>query len=109
LTYHGFITEEKLAAVLIKPSLGVSNWPVIYIINYTPAKHQQVFWHHSTPRHQVVALVLSHWSHGVEIFTTLRSATSASSSTPVWGRNPAFGLQGYITESPDNHYNITPR
>jgi hypothetical protein len=47
-----FLTEGKLAAVLIKPSLGVSNWPVIYIINYTPTKHQQVFWHHSTPRHQ---------------------------------------------------------
>jgi hypothetical protein len=32
----GFITEGKLAAIFIKPSLGVSNWPVIYIINYTP-------------------------------------------------------------------------
>jgi hypothetical protein len=30
-----FCTEGKLAAVLIKPSLGVSNWPVIYFINYT--------------------------------------------------------------------------
>jgi hypothetical protein len=46
----GFITEGKLAAVFIKPSLRVSNWPVIYIINYTPT----VFWHHSTPRHQQV-------------------------------------------------------
>jgi hypothetical protein len=36
LIYLGFITEGKLDAVLIKPSLGVSNWPVIYIINYTP-------------------------------------------------------------------------
>jgi hypothetical protein len=45
----GFITEGKLADVFIKPSLGVSNWPVIYIINYTPT----VFWHHSTPRHQL--------------------------------------------------------
>jgi hypothetical protein len=44
----GFITEGKLAAIFIKPSLGVSNWPVIYMINYTPT----VFWHHSTPRHQ---------------------------------------------------------
>jgi hypothetical protein len=26
----GFITEEKLTAIFIKPSLGVSNWPVIY-------------------------------------------------------------------------------
>jgi hypothetical protein len=32
----GFVTEEKLVAILIKPSLGVSNWPVIYFINYTP-------------------------------------------------------------------------
>jgi hypothetical protein len=49
-----FLTEGKLAAVLITPSLGVPNWPVIYIINYMPVKHQQVFWHHSTPRHQKV-------------------------------------------------------
>jgi hypothetical protein len=35
-----FLTEGKLAAVLITPSLGVPNWPVIYIINYTLAKHQ---------------------------------------------------------------------
>jgi hypothetical protein len=33
----------KLAAIFIKPSLGVSNWPVIYIINYTPAKHHKFF------------------------------------------------------------------
>jgi hypothetical protein len=26
----GFITEGKLAALFIKPSLGVSNWSVIY-------------------------------------------------------------------------------
>jgi hypothetical protein len=48
----GFITEGKLASIFIKPSLGVSNWPVIYFINYTPIsflapsspRHQQVFW-----------------------------------------------------------------
>jgi hypothetical protein len=34
----------------MKLSLGVSNWPVIYITNYTPT----VFWHHSTPRYQQV-------------------------------------------------------
>jgi hypothetical protein len=28
-----FLIEGKLVVVLIKPSLGVSNWPVIYIIN----------------------------------------------------------------------------
>jgi hypothetical protein len=32
----GFVTEGKLAAIFIKPSLGISNWPVIYFINYTP-------------------------------------------------------------------------
>jgi hypothetical protein len=32
----GFVTEGKLAALFIKPSLGVSNWSVIYFINYTP-------------------------------------------------------------------------
>jgi hypothetical protein len=37
----GFITEGKLAAIFIKPSLGVSNWPVIYIINYTSAKYHK--------------------------------------------------------------------
>jgi hypothetical protein len=31
----GFITEGKLAAIFIKLSLGVSNWLVIYFINYT--------------------------------------------------------------------------
>jgi hypothetical protein len=34
-------------AIFFTPSLGVSNWPIIYIINYMPT----VFWHHSTPRH----------------------------------------------------------
>jgi hypothetical protein len=29
----GFLTEGKLAAIFIKPSLGVPNWPVIYFIN----------------------------------------------------------------------------
>jgi hypothetical protein len=36
LIYLGLITEENLAAVLITPSLGVFNWPVIYIINTAP-------------------------------------------------------------------------
>jgi hypothetical protein len=30
IDYLGFITEGKLAAIFIKPSLGVTNWPVIY-------------------------------------------------------------------------------
>jgi hypothetical protein len=34
--YLGFITEGRLAAVLITPSLGVPNWSVIYI-NTTPS------------------------------------------------------------------------
>jgi hypothetical protein len=37
LIYLGFITEGRLAAVLITPSLGVPNWSVIYIINTTPS------------------------------------------------------------------------
>jgi hypothetical protein len=36
LTYLGFITEGKLAAIFITPSLGVPNWPIIYIINTEP-------------------------------------------------------------------------
>jgi hypothetical protein len=40
LIYLGFITEGKLAAVLIKPSLGVSNWPVIYTIQHRATKKQ---------------------------------------------------------------------
>jgi hypothetical protein len=32
----GFITQGRLAAVLITPSLGVPNWSVIYI-NTTPS------------------------------------------------------------------------
>jgi hypothetical protein len=48
----GFITEGKLAAIFIKPSLGVSNWPVIYFINYTPTS----FLAPSSPRHQQVFL-----------------------------------------------------
>jgi hypothetical protein len=37
IDYLGFITEEKLDAVLITPSLGVPNWSVIYIINTAPS------------------------------------------------------------------------
>jgi hypothetical protein len=37
IDYLGFITEGKLAAMLITPSLGVPNWSVIYIINTAPS------------------------------------------------------------------------
>jgi hypothetical protein len=37
IDYLGFITEGKLADVLITPSLGVPNWSVIYIINTAPS------------------------------------------------------------------------
>jgi hypothetical protein len=43
LTYLGFVTEGKLAAIFIKPSLGVSNWPVIYFIYYTPTSSLALF------------------------------------------------------------------
>jgi hypothetical protein len=39
----GFITEGKLAPIFIKPSLGVSNWPVIYFINYMPTSSLALF------------------------------------------------------------------
>jgi hypothetical protein len=39
----GFITEGKFTAIFIKPSLGVSNWPVIYFINYTPTSSLALF------------------------------------------------------------------
>jgi hypothetical protein len=35
--YLGFITEGRLAAVLITPSFGAPNWSVIYIINTAPS------------------------------------------------------------------------
>jgi hypothetical protein len=37
LIYLGFITEGRLAVVLITPSLGVPNWSVISIINTAPS------------------------------------------------------------------------
>jgi hypothetical protein len=37
IDYLGFITEGKLAAVLITPSLGVPNWSVMYIIHTAPS------------------------------------------------------------------------
>jgi hypothetical protein len=70
IDYLGFITKGKLAAIFIKPSLGVSNWSVIYytfpcqlgtrsflsplpgIEEEAPTsssprhQRQQVFWHH---------------------------------------------------------------
>jgi hypothetical protein len=38
-----FRTEGKLAAIFIKPSLGVLNWPVIYFINYMPTSSLALF------------------------------------------------------------------
>jgi hypothetical protein len=38
-----FHIEGRLAAVLITPSLGVSNWAVIYKIPALTPHHQQVF------------------------------------------------------------------
>jgi hypothetical protein len=39
----GFITEGKLIAVLITPSLGDPNWSVIYIINTAPPTAKSEF------------------------------------------------------------------
>jgi hypothetical protein len=44
----GFVTEGKLAAIFIKPYLGVSNWPVILLHQQT----QSSFLASSSPRHQ---------------------------------------------------------
>jgi hypothetical protein len=49
IAYLGFITEGKLAAIFIKPSLGISNWPFT-----SSTTRQQVLWHHSSPHHQQV-------------------------------------------------------
>jgi hypothetical protein len=43
IDYLSFITEGKLAAVLITPSLGVPNWSVIYIINTAPSITKRTF------------------------------------------------------------------
>jgi hypothetical protein len=43
----GFITERKLAAIFIKPSLGVSNWPIILLHLQT----QSSFLASSSPHH----------------------------------------------------------
>jgi hypothetical protein len=40
-----FHTERRLVVVLITPSLGVSNWAVIYKTPTSTPHHQQVFWH----------------------------------------------------------------
>jgi hypothetical protein len=39
-----FHTEGRLTDVLITPSLGVSNWAVIYKTPTSTPHHQQVFW-----------------------------------------------------------------
>jgi hypothetical protein len=41
-----FHTEGRLAAVLITPSLGVSNWAIIYKTPTSAPHLQQVFWRH---------------------------------------------------------------
>jgi hypothetical protein len=43
LTYLGFVLRENLLLYSSKPSLGVSNCPVIYFINYTPASSLALF------------------------------------------------------------------
>jgi hypothetical protein len=62
IDYLGFISEGKLAAIFIKPSLVVSNWPVIYYIfprqlgsrsflSPLPSIEEEAFTP-SSPRHQ---------------------------------------------------------
>jgi hypothetical protein len=78
--YLGFITEGKLAAIFIKPSLGVSNWPVIYIINYMPAKH-----------HKFSGTVTEDWRRRITHIKTMPSATTAEETGGGSGRG---GLGG---------------
>jgi hypothetical protein len=59
--------------------------------------------------HLVIAPVLSHWCHGVKIFTTLRSAKSSSSSMLVRERNPHVQSMRVHLRICVNLYNITPR
>jgi hypothetical protein len=43
IDYLGFVTEGKLVAIFIKPSLGVSNLPVVYFISYAPSNTNKTF------------------------------------------------------------------
>jgi hypothetical protein len=56
----------------------------------------------------LVALKLLYRSHNIRIYTTLRSATSASSSTLVREHNPSVWATRVRYRS-FNHYNITSR
>jgi hypothetical protein len=47
-----FRTKGKLAAILIKPSLGVPNWPVIYFISYTPTSSLALLKHRAIKSNQ---------------------------------------------------------
>jgi hypothetical protein len=62
--------------------------------------------HHWSPHMCEYAEVLPMWhrSHWAEFFTTLRSATSATSSMLVREHNPAIGLVHHWSS---DHYNIT--
>jgi hypothetical protein len=51
-----FLTEGKLAAIFIKPSLGVSNWPVILLHQQTQSSSLTP----SIPRHQAAKSGV-HW------------------------------------------------
>jgi hypothetical protein len=53
------------------------------------------------------AVALALWRCGIEIFTTLRSATLASSSTHVRGHNPRDRFTRVRHQSPVKRYSIT--
>jgi hypothetical protein len=67
------MTEGKLAAIFIKPSLGVSNWPVIYytfprqlgsrsFMSLLPRIEEEAPTP-SSPRHQYLPALSSHCPH----------------------------------------------
>jgi hypothetical protein len=75
----GFVTEGKLAAIFIKPSLGVSNWPIIYIINYTPTSSLLLF--NTAPSGTL----------GVGIMNSTTFSLLANSTPEVDGNQISFG------------------
>jgi hypothetical protein len=59
--------------------------------------------------HRDVTPVLSHRCPHIKFYMTLRSATSASSSTHVQGRNPCVQSTRVHQRYPSNRYNIINR
>jgi hypothetical protein len=83
----GFITEGKLGAIFIKPSLGVSNWSVIYFINYTPTS----FLAPSSPRHHTAAVITRLYSDLDVNFAPLDSPKSSHRGQLAGANSALYG------------------